>query len=178
MIRWQRKRLTVLLPLVLLVLIQFIRPARENPPVRPGADMIERLSPPVSVVDLLRTSCYDCHSHRTRWPWYSRVAPVSWMVAHDVEEARDHLDFSSWDRYTEAAALAKLQDAYSELKEGKMPLRIYLLAHPQARPRSAQVEALGAWVRKLSGPAISADPGSGPAETERDRESRAESESQ
>ncbi len=70
---------------VVLVATQLVPVDRSNPSVAADFDG------PSEVATVLRASCYDCHSHETTWPWYSRVAPVSWLIAHDVEEARGHL---------------------------------------------------------------------------------------
>lgn len=78
---------------------------------------------------LFARSCADCHSHRTRWPWYASVAPVSWLVVHDVEEGREHFNVSAWgvQERNEGEEAAEMIDV------GEMPLRAYLLAHPGAR---------------------------------------------
>ena len=78
--------------------------------------------------ELFFRSCADCHSNLTRWPWYSRVAPVSWLVAHDVKEARSHLNVSEWHLPQRDA-----DEAAEEVREGEMPLPLYLPLHPQAR---------------------------------------------
>src|SRR5271167_2263090 len=75
-------------------LLQLTNPARTNPPVK--ADMIACLHPPDPVARALVASCYDCHSYETKWPWYSRVAPVSWLIASDVNKGRNHLNLSDW----------------------------------------------------------------------------------
>lgn len=83
-------------------------------------------------------SCGDCHSHATRWPWYSHVAPVSWLIAHDVEEGREHFNVSEW-------GLPRRNDgdeASEKLRDGDMPPRVYLLAHPEARLSAAEREVL------------------------------------
>ncbi len=72
--------------------IQLVPVNRSNPTVE--AD----LEAPEAVTAVLRTACYDCHSNETHWPWYSYVAPVSWLVAHDVEEARSEFSFSHWEQ--------------------------------------------------------------------------------
>ncbi len=77
---------------VLLVVAQFVPIETSNPPVT--AD----IGTPADVKGILERSCYDCHSNVTTWPWYSRVAPFSWLVAYDVAEAREHLNFSEWDQ--------------------------------------------------------------------------------
>jgi len=117
--------------LALLATIQLVpygRP-RANPPVvaEPSWD-----SP--STKALFARACADCHSHETRWPWYAYVAPVSWLVAHDVEEGREHFNVSEWglDRRNEGDEAAEM------LAEREMPLRAYLLAHPEARLSDAE----------------------------------------
>ena len=105
---------------------------RSNPPVtaEPAWD-----SPRTS--ELFYRTCGDCHSNRTEWPWYSRVAPVSWLVTSDVAGGREHLNASEWDRPQEHA-----HEAAEELREGKMPLRSYSLTHPEARLSEAEKREL------------------------------------
>jgi mono/diheme cytochrome c family protein len=87
--------------------------------------------------ELFDRTCADCHSNRTRWPWYSRVAPVSWLVTSDVAGGREHLNVSEWDRPQRHA-----DEAAGELRERKMPLRSYLLTHPEARLTDAERQEL------------------------------------
>lgn len=135
----------VLLVLVILfIAIQVIRPDKTNPPVE--ADMINELSPPPIVAAALQRACYDCHSHETQWPWYSAIAPVSWLVAHDVDEAREHLNFSKWASYTLPVAIHKLEEATEEVEEGKMPLLKYRLLHPESRLSEDEKDAFLRWV--------------------------------
>jgi hypothetical protein len=110
---------------VFFALIQLVPYGRDhrNPPVRrePAWD-----SPRTR--ELAVRACFDCHSNQVRWPWYSDVAPVSWLIQHDVDEARSELNFSEWDRPQEEA-----DEAGEEVAEGEMPLWSYRLAHPEAR---------------------------------------------
>ena len=96
--------------------------------------------------ELFARSCADCHSNRTRWPWYSRVAPLSWLVASDVREAREHLNVSEWDRPQKDA-----DEAAEEVREGEMPLRSYLVAHPEARLTDAERAELAAGLEATFG---------------------------
>src|SRR5262245_48232416 len=105
---------------------QLIPVSRDNPPVE------TELVAEAPVRDLLRRACYDCHSHETKWPWYAYVAPVSWLVAHDVEEGREHLNFSTWNRYTDEDQLDLLEETGEEVMEREMPLQIYLSLHSEA----------------------------------------------
>jgi len=78
--------------------------------------------------ELFSRACADCHSNQTKWPWYSRVAPVSWLVYNDVQEGRSKLNVSEWNRPQKDA-----HEAAKEVREGEMPLSAYLLAHPTAQ---------------------------------------------
>ena len=126
--------------LAALVVAQLVPIERANPPVT-GA-----LEPPSAVASPLRRACYDCHSNETVWPWYSAVAPVSWLVAHDVREGRRELNFSSWDGYDAARRRKKLQESRDEMREGEMPPWFYVLMHPEARLSAAERDAVQAWI--------------------------------
>lgn len=115
---------------VILLLLQFIQPARTNPPVQ--KDMIATLNPPAPVAAGLRAACYDCHSHETKWPLYARISPSSWLVVSDVNEGREHLDLSAWPD-DPAGARKKLDRINEVLDYREMPPRKYTLMHPEAR---------------------------------------------
>lgn len=123
----------------LLLLIQLIPASRTNPPV-------EGLVPaPDSVLAVLRQSCFDCHSYETRWPWYAHVAPVSWLVAQDVNEGREHLNFSTWNRYDAERRADKLEEIWEEVEAGEMPLKIYLPLHPDAKLSQRDRAVIHTW---------------------------------
>src|SRR5512146_2228492 len=94
--------------IVVLVGIQFIRPDRTNPPVEEKRTLGAQVFIPPHIDSLLHNSCMDCHSNETRWPWYSNVSPISWLVADDIHEARSHLNLSEFDRYKSLRAVGKL----------------------------------------------------------------------
>jgi len=129
----------ILIVVFFLIIIQFIPLDRSNPP----AESEIQVSPEIHT--LLRQSCYDCHSHQTVWPWYSKIAPVSWLVAHDVKEGREHLNFSNWGSYTEREKIKQLEEIKEVLEKNEMPLSTYLLMHPEARLSSEQTDLLKAW---------------------------------
>jgi hypothetical protein len=97
------------------------------------------------VAMLLKTSCYSCHSNETEYPWYSHVAPASWLVARDVREGREELNFSTWNEYEPSKMLSKLDDISAEVGEGRMPMKIYTLIHTNANLDAAQRERIVAW---------------------------------
>ncbi len=118
------------------VLIQFVPYGRNhsNPPVlsEPNWD-----SPQTR--DLAQRACFDCHSNETVWPWYSHVAPISWLVQHDTEEGRQYLNFSTWDNGGKGREPG---EAIESVSEGWMPPAVYLLNHPEARLTDAETQAL------------------------------------
>jgi hypothetical protein len=131
----------VVAALVLAVAIQFVPVERSNPPVETEVDA------PKDVAALLRRSCYDCHSNETRWPWYSRVAPASWVVAWDVGRAREDMNFSEWPVFDFELQEDMLADVVKQLERGRMPLTSYVVMHPQANLRPAERARLIAWAR-------------------------------
>jgi hypothetical protein len=100
-------------------------------------------SPEVKAI--LRRACYDCHSHETVWPWYSHVAPVSWLIVRDVREGRRELNFSTWNRYDTKQQAKKLQESWRKIAANKMPPWLYTVPHPQARLSAEDRRLLRAW---------------------------------
>jgi hypothetical protein len=145
-------RRALLAAVALLAAAQIVPVSRENPPVQ------EEVPAPPPVRELLRRSCYDCHSNETRWPWYSRVAPISWLVAYDVRHARKHVNFSTWDRYSEKKRGKIREEIWEQVRDGEMPLWYYLPAHPDARLADADRELLRGWTGGERG---EAQPGEG-----------------
>lgn len=132
---------------VILVIIQLIRPARSNPPITPGETVHARL-PVDSVVDAaFIRSCNDCHSNLTVWPWYTNVAPASWLVVSDVRRGRVELNFSEWGTYTPNKQQKLLKETCEEVSERKMPMAAYTLLHPSAKFTDADIAAVCAWTR-------------------------------
>jgi hypothetical protein len=134
------KKIIFLAFLVLFLAIQFVPVERTNPPV------VSDFRGPEEVKKILVRSCYDCHSNETNWPWYSKVAPVSWLVAHDVEEAREELNFSDWDQFRSKRRL--IRKIYKETEEGEMPLPIYLPLHPSVKLSDEDLAVLKEWTSK------------------------------
>ena len=122
--------------------MQLTNPARTNPPVK--NDCLTALAPPAEVAACLRNACYDCHSHETQWPLYARIAPASWLVVADVNEGRDHFNFSDWP--TEPDRAAKKLDRINEVLDYReMPPKKYTALHPEARLTEAQRKAVMDW---------------------------------
>ena len=122
-----------------LVAIQFLPVNTMNPPVEADHEA------PPDVKTILERSCYDCHSNQTRWPWYSRIAPISWLVFHDVKEGREHLNFSEWHGLSTKDQVEAMEETWEEVEEGEMPLWFYLPMHPEARITSTDREVMRDW---------------------------------
>ncbi|HZM01207.1 MAG TPA: heme-binding domain-containing protein [Planctomycetota bacterium] len=140
-------RLLGLLLLVAFVAAQFKPVALDNPPVEAGAALVA----PPEVDAILRRACYDCHSHETRWPWYSRVAPASWLIEYDVREARGELNFSTWNGYSSDRREHKLEEIVELTAAGEMPLWYYVPLHPSARLSDADLDTLARWAQPAEG---------------------------
>ncbi len=119
--------------LVLLVLSQAVRPARTNPPIHPDKTLLAMGRQPADVGAIFARACNDCHSSLTRWPWYSNVAPISWMLADHVKDGRRELSFSTWGDYDERRKGRKLQEICTQVREGEMPPWSYVLLHADAK---------------------------------------------
>lgn len=145
----------IFLALVLLLLVAQVIPVpRSNPPVETEPEF------PAEVRVILEKACYDCHSHATTWPWYSRVAPMSWLMAWDVMEGREHLNFSLWNRLSPKQQAHKWRESAELVEEGEMPPWIYLPTHPEARLSPKEVQLLLQWFKQQANVLAPATPAS------------------
>jgi cytochrome c551/c552 len=143
---WKRTLgISVVTLIVLFVAIQLIPVNRTNPAVvsEPTWD-----SPATRA--LAKEACFDCHSNETVWPWYSKIAPVSWLTWNDVRGGRERLNFSDWGtRHIEVGEIARVID------EGEMPPWYYVLRHPKAKlsdsEKQALIDGLSATISQSSG---------------------------
>jgi hypothetical protein len=141
-----KKKLVVIALVVTggLVAIQFIRPAIAQPPVTGDIKV------PPEVAQVLRASCYDCHSNETKLKWFDQVAPASWLVADHVRDGRKALNFSNWDSLTAGDQKAKLFFSVNQAMLGAMPLSSYTTFHPEARLTNKEINTLKNYVRGLA----------------------------
>jgi hypothetical protein len=127
------------------VVSQFFGPEMTNPAADASQSIESRLQVTPPVAAILGRSCNDCHSNKTRWPWYSNVAPVSWFVIGHVNEARQNMNFSEWGRYTQRDVDGLLKRICREVKSGGMPLAIYKPLHPGSKLSTEDVQILCDW---------------------------------
>ena len=119
-------KIALILIAAIIIAIQFIPVKRTNPPVT------AKLDAPTEVVSVLQKSCYDCHSNETEWPWYSNIAPVSWLVSSDVQDGRLHLNFSKWENLSRKDKVKMKEEIWEEIENENMPLWKYSILHPDA----------------------------------------------
>ena len=131
----------ILITLGILVLIQFIRPDRTNPPV----DESVALKVSGETGKILKRSCYDCHSDETKWPWYSNIAPFSWSIVSHVKNGRLALNFSKWKEIPKEIKVKRLKRAIKTTANGMMPLPSYLWIHKDAKLSKNDKAVLKAW---------------------------------
>ncbi len=129
----------------LFLAIQLVPVDRSNPPSEEEVPA----SPEARAV--LKRACYDCHSNEVVWPWYAHVAPVSWLVARDVEEGREAVNYSTWNRLSVGDRRELLEESWEETEEGEMPLWFYLPLHPEAKLSAADLALLEQWSKQARG---------------------------
>ena len=125
--------------LLIFFAIQFIPVERTNPSVE------TRSIGPQHVTDLLRRSCFDCHSNETVWPWYGKVAPFSWIVVRDVNLGREKLNFSTWNRLSLADKDRLRTEIWKKVKFSDMPPPMYVFANQEARVTTDHHRMLRNW---------------------------------
>ncbi len=113
-------------------------------------DMVSIEIVPKDVGTILHRSCYDCHSNQTVYPWYSKVAPVSWLVAKDIREGRDEMNFSDWGKLKKRKKIKLLKKIAEEVEEKKMPLKIYTVIHNDAILTDTEINNLISWTKNKS----------------------------
>lgn len=143
--RWRK---IVIVVVILLVGIQFIRPAPNLGSGPYAADITQTATVPPAVQQLLSTSCYDCHSNHTRYPWYATIQPMAWYLSHHVKEGKAELNFNEFGTYSKRRQASKLKAIGGSVKDGSMPLSSYTLIHRDAKLSGEDKQLLIAWAEK------------------------------
>ncbi|KAA0991987.1 heme-binding domain-containing protein [Dyadobacter aurulentus] len=131
--------------IVIFVGLQIISPSIENPPVT------SEIVVPVEVKQILERACYDCHSNESKVEWFDKIAPASFLVAHDMEEARSRFNFSEWDKNPPAVQELLLWEMVNAIEQKKMPLKRYQLAHSGSKVSASELAVLKQYVNTLPG---------------------------
>ena len=144
------KRVIVAL-VVLFVLAQFIRPTRTNLPADPTLEIKASQAVGPAIHSIFARSCNDCHSNLTVWPWYSNVAPASWLLTYDVNKGRSVMNLSQWGAYSVEKRSALVKEICKEVSNREMPGGAYTLLHPTARLTDADVQTVCGWTQAALG---------------------------
>ena len=133
---------------VVFLTMQFFQPEKNLGVRKTGMDLFSVISVDDSIKTLLETSCFDCHSNRTNYPWYGQISPVSVFLNKHVTEGKKELNFSEWEDYSDKDKISKLVDIYDEVEGGDMPLESYLKIHKDARLSEHEREMVMSWAEK------------------------------
>lgn len=133
--------------LIVFIVIQFIRPARNESGQVSETDILKTYNISSNVSNLLKNACYDCHSNNTNYPWYSNIQPVGWFLAKDIKDGKAELNFSEFGSLSSRRQISKLKNVESRIKDGTMPLPTYQLMHPEARFTEDEKQLLIDWIK-------------------------------
>jgi len=142
-------KITIWAVLALFVILQFIPNTYPEVIKSNEHDLILTGNVPDEIEQILRTSCYDCHSNETKYPWYAYIAPVSWLVVRDVNKGRNDLNFSEWDSLKSRDKIKLLDEIAEEVDEGNMPMPIYTITHGEASLDDGQKKILVGWTKEM-----------------------------
>lgn len=147
----RRLKQAVVVVIVVFAAAQFIRPSQTNPPTDPSRTIQTHVGNDAALIAVLDRSCNDCHSNRTAWttwPWYTRVAPLSWVIAGGVNEGRKAVNFSEWAGYSPEQRQILLALSCDDATKGTMPGRPWEMVNPATRLSAQDVETICAAARR------------------------------
>lgn len=140
-----------LILLVLLIIIQFFHPEKNiSETSTVSANDISKVYPvPDNVQTILKTSCYDCHSNNTNYPWYSKIQPVAWWLNDHVKEGKKEINFAEFASYRIGRQYKKMEEIIEQVKEDEMPLYSYTLIHGNAKLSEDQKLSINNWAKAI-----------------------------
>ena len=142
-------RVSIALLIIILVGLQFI-PSKKNVGTTDTAkDFIKIYNPPKNIAKLFKDACYDCHSNNTKYPWYSHIQPIALLIENHVFKGKKELNFSLFVNYSRRKQKNKIRAMIKQIKNDKMPLKSYLIMHPEARLSYKQKDTLVNWLDSI-----------------------------
>lgn len=133
--------------IILLVVIQFIQPAKNNGAAQSANDITHAVQVPDTVMALLKTACYDCHSDSTRYPWYNHISPVNWWLRNHINEGKRHLNYTEFNTGSYKRRMRRLDETAEQVDKHEMPISSYLWIHKDARLTDAQRKLIIDWAK-------------------------------
>ena len=136
--------------LLVFIIIQFFQPEKNDNLANPQNDIVFALDIPVPVKKKIVNACYDCHSNKTAYPFYNKIAPVSWLLANHVKEGKEHLNFSEWANYDKKEQIKLLTSICEVITDGEMPLKSYVFMHSRAVINEKEIGEICQWTETAS----------------------------
>lgn len=142
-------KVTVFIVFLAFAAIQFIPKTLNQNDVIAETDIMKRFEVPAKVQKILKTSCYDCHSNNTNYPWYSRIQPAAWYLEGHITEGKNELNFSEFGDYSNRRQKSKLKSIVSQIGSGEMPLPSYTYIHWEAKLSEQEKQLLTDWLNSV-----------------------------
>ena len=143
------RRKILLIIIVILIGIQFIRPAKNQSTDVLTSDISHTYPVPQNVSAILKKACNDCHTNNTVYPWYAEVQPVAWWLNHHIQEGKNELNFNEFTAYAVPRQYHKMEEVIEQVKEGEMPLWSYTLIHTDAKLTDEEKQTLINWAEGI-----------------------------
>ncbi|CAL2084159.1 heme-binding domain-containing protein [Tenacibaculum sp. 190524A02b] len=137
--------------LVVLIISQFFQPKQNEKGYVEVDEFLVQTKASENVKEILTKACFDCHTNKTQYPWYSKITPVNFWMAHHIEEGKEHLNFDTWNSYSLKRKEHKMEEIYEEVEEKHMPLKSYTLTHGDAKLTEEEVNLIVAWAKEAEG---------------------------
>jgi len=142
------KKIGLVLLLVFIV-AQFFSPEKNQGNTEDLTAFLNETKPSPEVKTILETTCFDCHSSNTKYPWYDKITPINFWLNEHIEDGKKHLDFSKWSDYSIKRKDHKFKELAEEVEEKKMPLPSYTWTHGDAKLSDSQIKAVVDWVNQV-----------------------------
>lgn len=144
-------KIIALVLVVCFVGIQFMPTELNQSNIVPKTDFLLVNNTPKNISTLLQTSCYDCHSNNTSYPWYNKIQPIAWFLENHIADGKEELNFNNWDTYSTRRTNSKLKSIINQIKNNEMPLSSYTLIHKNAKLSTSEKTLVIDYIKKLKG---------------------------
>lgn len=132
-----------------LVVAQIFRPEKNDGDLATITLFTNETNPPDNVYEILKTTCFDCHSNVTKYPWYNKITPVNYWIADHIDDGKEELNFSEWKAYSLKRKEHKMKEVYEEVEKRHMPLESYTWMHSEATLTDEQIKAVVDWAKQV-----------------------------
>jgi len=133
--------------LTVLVVLQFFQTDKTKEKTDPSMELLSIVPASAEIADLLERACQDCHSNESKYPWYSYIAPISFLVQHHIDDGKKHFNMSAFGTYPAKKAAHKLEEGSEVIASGEMPMNSYTWMHPEAKLTDAEKKVLINWFK-------------------------------